>query len=263
MNEVELLFTEILHCNKADLYLNRGLPIDQAKSRQISSALERRIKGEPIQYILRKTEFMGLDFVVDRNVLIPRPETEILVETVLDLGRRLWAVGDRPRILDMGTGSGCIAVSLAKLLNNVKVTAIDISEKALRIAKENARLNNVEIEFMQGDLFDAYGLQPISYDLIVSNPPYIPGKDIDNLQPQIQYEPRIALNGGEDGLDFYRQIIKESAGFMRKGGFLIMEMGFEQCAKIREIFKLQGGFDIINIVRDYNNIERVAVARYG
>jgi len=259
MNEIELLFTELLNCNRLDLYLNEGLRLDRDKSGLISSVLKRRISGEPIQYILGKTEFMGLEFRLNRDVFIPRPETEILVETAIKIvhGSRFMVHG----ILDLCTGSGCIAVSLVKFIKNVRVTATDISNEALEIAKQNALLNNVEVNFLQSNLFVNHELRTMNYELIISNPPYISTTDIKNLAPEIKYEPRIALDGGKDGLGFYRKIINQSPYYLKEGGFLIMEMGFNQKEAIKNIFQNSGNFQIIEIIKDYNNIDRVIVAR--
>lgn len=185
----------------------------------------------------------------------------MLVETIvkLVLGIRCLVFG--ANILELGTGSGCIAVSLAKFLPGAKITATDISREALEVAKENTILNNVEINFLQGDLFNTYNLKPNTYDLIVSNPPYIPTKEIRGLEAEVQYEPRLALDGAEDGLDFYRRLIKDSPAYLKKGGFLIMEMGFGQAEAIKNIFQSAGNFAIIEVVKDYSNIERVVVVR--
>ena len=260
MNETELLFTQILNCTRSDLYLNKEIYLNKEKSSKISAALKRRLSREPIQYILGNTEFMGLGFIVNKDVFIPRPETEILVETVLKLTPNTEHRTPNFHILDLGTGSGCIAVSLAKFLPAVKVTAFDISDKALKIARKNARLNNVKIEFMKQDFTD--NRQPITekFDIIVSNPPYIPGPDIDGLQPEVRYEPRIALDGGRDGLEFYRKIIKYAPRYLKKHGYLVMEMGFRQRDYIEDIIRLLGGLKIKEVVKDYSGIDRVIVA---
>lgn len=258
MNEAELLFTELLNCDRASLYLNRGSILNKKKLFSVSSALKRRIKGEPIQYIMGKTEFMGLEFKVTPDVLIPRPETEILVEAAIKITR---LIGEEVRILDLGTGSGCIAVSLAKLLPKVKVTATDISPEALKVALENARANNVDIDFFQGDLFDTCNLTPITYDLIISNPPYIRSSEIKKLQPEVQYEPPIALDGGKEGLDFYKRIINDAQRYLKKKGFLILEIGFDQKDDLKKNLQNSGYFEIIEAINDYNNIDRVVVAK--
>ena len=265
MNEAELLFTEIFNCDKVSLYLNKDFSLDKEKSSLLSSVLQKRIKGEPIQYILGKSEFMGLEFKVTPSVLIPRSETEILVETVLKIVRQFASLPVRQlRILDLGTGSGNIAISLAKYLPQAEIYATDISNNALDIARANAKLNKVEnkIKFVFSNLFTAYSLQCLTvYSLIVSNPPYIPTAEINNLQPEITYEPRMALDGGKDGLDFFRRIIGQAPEYLKEGGFLIMEMGFKQAQAIKNIFQNSGNFEIIEVIKDYNNIERVVVAK--
>jgi len=261
MTETELLFTEILKCSRPDLYLNRNLHLDKDSASFISLALRRRISGEPLQYILGKTEFMGLEFRITPDVFIPRPETELLVEEVVKIVSCAMCHVSSVNILDIGTGSGCIAVSLAKSLPGACIDAMDISEKALEIAKSNAKLNNVNINFIKSDLFASRELGIASYDIIVSNPPYIPTPEIDKLQPEISYEPRIALDGGEDGLNYYRRIISEAAPYLHTRGLLIMEIGCAQLNKIKDIFKKQGNFKIQEVVKDYNSINRVVVAR--
>jgi release factor glutamine methyltransferase len=263
MTEAELLFTQILNCDKLSLYQNRNSPLGKEKLSFISSVLKRRIAGEPIQYILGKTEFMGLEFKVTPDVLIPRQETEILVETALkqisDLRSQISVVN----ILEIGTGSGNIAVSLAKHLPGAKICACDISAKALDIARANVRINRVDdsINFIQSDLFASYDLRPTAYDLIISNPPYVTAQEIDNLQPEIKYEPRIALDGGGDGLDFYRRIASQAPEYLKEDGLLILEMGFGQAGSIKNILKISENFEIIEVVRDYNGLDRVIVAR--
>ena len=270
MNEVELLFMDVLNCDRLSLYLNRDLKLDKDKTHLLSEALRRRATGEPIEYILGKTEFMGLNFKVTPDVLIPRPETEILVETVLKYTTRTPGYLDtktprhqdtRLNILDIGTGSGCIAVSLAKLLPNVGITATDISQAALEVAFENARINNVEVKFVLSDLFVRSTEYRVQYDIIVSNPPYIATDEIDKLQPEIGYEPRIALDGGEDGLGFYRRIVALAPDFLKQKGFLIMEIGFKQKRAVEGIFKNSAGLKILKVIKDYNNINRVIVAQ--
>ncbi len=270
MNETELLFTDILNCNRLSLYLNKDIFLDKAKSSLVSGVLKRRIHGEPIQYILGKTEFMGLEFKVTPDVFIPRPETEILIEKVLETVTRptLWCGCPESqvtslKIMDIGTGSGNIAVSLAKFLPEAKICATDISDTAIEIARTNSQLNRVEsrIRFIQADLFTTYELQLMTYDIIVSNPPYISTAEIDVLQPEIKYEPYTALDGGKDGLDFYRRIIDKAPSYLKKGGFLIMEMGFNQKGAIKNIFQKSGYFEIIEFVKDYNNIDRIVIAK--
>jgi len=261
MDEAELLFTHILDSDRLSLYLDRDRPLGKDKSGFVSRVLKRRISGEPLQYILGEVEFMGLDFKVTPDVFIPRPETEVLVETILkqipDPG---WGY-PKTAVLDLGTGSGCIAISLAKFLNNTKITATDISERALKIASANAALNRGELDFRKGNLFQDARLELDSYDLIVSNPPYIPSGEFKYLQPEIKFEPSIALDGGSDGLDFYRRIIAQSPLYLKGGGLLIMEIGLRQAQAIKDILEGSLNFAIMAIVKDYNNMDRVVVAK--
>ena len=262
MNEAELLFSQALGCQRPDLYINKDKYLSREKSAFISAVLKRRIKGEPIQYILGKTEFMGLEIKVNKSVLIPRPETEVLVETALRLIPRLCSL--RPRrlkILDLGTGSGCIGIALAKYLTDPIIDASDLSDAALGVARENAKLNNAKINFIQSDLFTSHKLQVTSYDIIISNPPYIAEGQIKKLQPELQFEPNMALNGAGDGLDFYRRIVLCAPGYLKIGGLLILEMGFGHAPALEEIFNKPGLLEVIEIVKDYNNIDRVIVLR--
>jgi len=260
MHEAELLFTDILKCSRSSLYLNKHLVLNKAQSKAISSVLKKRIYGYPLQYILGKTEFMGLEFKVTPAVLIPRPETEVLVEKIIEIVHSQQSIVHR--ILDMGTGSGCIAISLAKILAGIKVEAVDISEEALAVARENARLNGVEVNFTQSDLFSSPKLRTERYELIASNPPYVSHPQFSSLQPEIRYEPRRALDGGRDGLDFYRRILSASGGHLNKNGFLVMEIGFDQRQAIENIIRRSGRFTIKETVKDYSGIERIIVAQY-
>ena len=263
MTEAELLFTDLLKCNRIDLYSRRPGVLGKSQLRLISSALKRRAKGEPLQYILGKQEFMGFEFKVNPGVVIPRPETELLVEAIIKLANRLSHIANRRRILEIGTGSGCIAVSLAKLLPQVAITATDISEKALEVAKNNASLHYVDkrIEFIQSDLFATCDMRHATCDIIVSNPPYIVSGEIDNLASEIGYEPRIGLDGGRDGLDFYRRIIAGSLKHLQPGGFLALEIGLNQRRPVESILKKRKDFSVYRIIRDYNNIERIIIAQ--
>jgi release factor glutamine methyltransferase len=264
VNETELLFTKILNCDRNSLYLRKEVALDKKKQLMISSVLKRRSNGEPIQYILGESEFMGLNFKVNGDVLIPRPETEILVETAVRIAnglshpacRQAGMAYSKTSILDLGTGSGCIAI---------EITGVDISEEALAVAKQNAIINNVsdKIKFLKSDLFNASAIRHKPYAICVSNPPYIRSSQINELSPEIQFEPRIALDGGEDGLDFYRKIISNAHIYLEEAGYLILEMGFGQHVKVRKIIQNSLNFEIIEVVKDYNNIDRVIVAKNG
>lgn len=257
MNEAELVLTHLLNCDRLSLYLNQDTDLGKDKSLLVSSILKRRIKGEPVQYILGATEFMGLEFKVDKRVLIPRPETEILVGAAIEM---IKAKGIRsPEILDLGTGSGCIAVSLAKHIPDCKITAIDISLEALEVASRNAYLNQAQIEFIRSDLFAALGSQ--RFDLIISNPPYVSTQELNTLAKEISFEPVLALEAGFDGLDFYRRIISQAAGYLKEGGLLAFEVGQNQASRVRDMLRAQEKFDDVSIIKDYNNIQRVVIAK--
>ncbi|MCM8797404.1 MAG: peptide chain release factor N(5)-glutamine methyltransferase [Candidatus Omnitrophica bacterium] len=262
MNEAELLFSELLGLNRFSLYQRRSLKLGRTIGRISSLILRSRASGAPLQYTLGKVEFMGLEFKVTPSVFIPRPETEILVEQTLQIIRRfLNAQIHKPKILDLGTGSGCIAVSLAKVFPNLDIDAVDISQEALAVARENAMLNKAQVNFFKSDLFSSWRLTDARYDIIVSNPPYITRDQIRNLQPEIQYEPVIALDGGGDGLDLYRRISAEGLNHLVEHGMLILEIGYGQSKSVENILQERNFFEIIEIVKDYNNIERVIIAK--
>jgi len=259
MNEAELLFTEIFNCDRLSLYLNKDSILEKDKSDLVCSVLKKRISGVPLHYLLGKIEFMGLDFKVTPDVLIPRPETEILVENVIRLARNSgYSPSD---ILDMGTGSGCIAVSLAKSLSGIKIWAADISLQALDVARANAVNHKLEINFVQSDLFNADALKKTRYDIIVTNPPYIARNELKKLSAEIQHEPALALDAGEDGLDFYRRMTFESPEYLKEGGFLLMEIGLNQLGPVKNIFLKSPSLKIIQVIKDYSGIDRVVVAR--
>ena len=195
--------------------------------------IEKLTTGVPLQHITHSQEFMKMDFFVDENVLIPRSDTEILVEEVINISKKIKA----KKILDLCTGSGAIAISLAKYIENSEITAVDISKKALEIARTNAKNNDVEnqITFVESDLFK--NLKEDKYDVIVSNPPYIKREVIKKLNKDVQKEPIIALDGGYDGLDFYRKIINESEKYLKFNGYLCFEIGYDQKEDVIGIIK--------------------------
>ena len=193
--------------------------------------IEKLAKGVPLQHITHTQEFMKMNFYVDENVLIPRPDTEILVEEVINIARKM----DKPKILDLCTGSGAIAISIAKNVPNADVYAIDISEKALNIADKNAHRLEAKLKFIKSDLFK--NLKNMKFDIIVSNPPYIKKEDIKFLSEDVQKEPQIALDGGYDGLDFYRKISKQAIDYLKFGSFLCFEIGYDQKEEVTEIIE--------------------------
>lgn len=213
--------------------------------------LNRRASGEPFAYITGTKEFMKLNFIVNKSVLIPREDTEILVLEALKQGKT--------KILDLCTGSGCIAISLAKYLNNAEVDASDISTRALSVAKKNAKLNEVNVNFIHSDLFESLNKK---YDLIISNPPYIRKSEIKSLQKEVKKEPIRALDGGESGLDFYERIINESVNFLNEKGIIMFEIGYDQAKDVSSLLK-KNNFKKIKKVKDLSNYDRVIIAERG
>lgn len=212
---------------------------------------DRRAVREPLQYILGETEFMGLTFHVEPGVLIPRADTEILVEKAL-----AW-MKPGARVLDIGTGSGAIAVSLAKLGRQAQVTAVDVSDRALEIARRNAERNGAAVEFVKSDCFSA--LKGRKYDMIVSNPPYISADEMRGLMPEVTREPELALFGGADGLDFYRRISLEAPEYLNEGGCLLFEIGWLQKDAVSALVKAHIGEPFA--LRDYGQNWRVVGAK--
>ena len=216
-------------------------------------------QGEPIEHITHQKEFMKLNFYVDENVLIPRQDTEILVEEVIGIAKKIKA----KKILDLCTGSGAIAVSLAKYLENIEITALDISGKALDIAIANAKNNHVQdkITFVESDLFKNLGQE--KYDIIVSNPPYIKKKEIETLDREVRKEPIIALDGGEDGLEFYREIVNKGYEYLKYGGYICLEIGYDQKEEVIQIIKNKNQYIKMYCKKDLFDNDRVIVTQLG
>ena len=229
----------------------KEMPEDELEAYE--AIIARREKREPMQYILGSVGFMGLDFHVEPGVLCPRPDTEILCEEAL---RRLKPGA---RVLDIGTGSGAIAVSLAKLGKDVSVTAVDISDTALAVAKDNAERNGAQVRFVRSDCFAA--LEGETFDMIVSNPPYINSMEMAELMPEVRREPELALFGGEDGLDFYRRISREAGAYLNEGGCLIFEIGWKQKDDVSALLAQHIGEPFA--LKDYGDNWRVVGAIKG
>ena len=259
MTEAELVLTHVLDCDRLSLYLNKDIYLDRNKSALISEILKRRIANEPLQYILGLTEFMGYTFKVDQRALIPRAETEILISSTLEKLKSIRKVTPL-KILDLGTGSCCISVCLAKLLPQALIQATDLSLAALQLAKENANLHKVKIKFLYSNIFSAFKKNQENFDLIISNPPYITTKELSGLAKEISFEPRLALEAGMDGLDFYRSIISQAGFYLNRNGLLAFEVGADQAQRVSGICAKQN-FDVLDVIKDYNNIKRVVIAK--
>ena len=221
--------------------------------------VEKLIQGTPIQHITKAQEFMKLNFFVNEDVLIPRQDTEVLVEEVLEITKRLT----RPNILDLCTGSGAIAISIAKYAQNANLYASDISKKALKVAKQNARNNGVEdrINFIESDLFNS--IPKMKFDIIVTNPPYIRRGDIPKLDKEVQNEPKIALDGGIDGYDFYRKISNKAYEYLKYNGYLCMEIGYDQKEFVMDILEYEKRYSKTYSKKDLYDNDRIIVTRIG
>lgn len=254
--EAEYLLAYALNYSRKEILLDPDKVLETYEVRRFTDYIYRRGMREPAHYIIGEVEFRGHIFKVNNNVLIPRPETELLVEEAVK------SVGKGLTVLDLCTGSGCIAISIAKELPLCKVYAVDISDRAIKIAQENAQMNSVgdRVTFLTGDLFSAVehiGLNG-KIDLIVSNPPYVSNIEMNELQPEIKnYEPALALYGGEDGLDFYRRIVHEAPSYLSPGGDLMMELGYGEAEGVRSLFENEKFFTGIEIIKDLAGIDRV------
>lgn len=292
-NNAWLLFEYVFDMKRHQYFMkmNDSVADDRAVVR-FRECVARRAEHIPVQYITGTQDFMGLTFKVNENVLIPRQDTEILVENVLKVVKQMRSVSAREidvlhslqmaheqkkpagdkvcnsdrceniRILDMCTGSGCIAISVSRL-ENVEATAVDISENALKVAKENAKkLGADRVNFIQSDLFEKINMnngveQSQRYDIIVSNPPYIPTKVVDGLLPEVrEHEPRLALDGTDDGLEFYRRITEESVKYVKENGWLMYEIGCEQGEAVKKLM-MDKGYEEVNIIKDLAGLDRV------
>lgn len=257
--KVKMLLSDILGKEKEYLLIHDNEELSQDVLDNFYAKLNRLKDEEPIQYILNKQEFMGFEFYVDENVLIPQPDTEILVEEVVDISKKINNNSNELRVLDMCTGSGAIAISLSKLIENASVSASDISDGALNVAKENAIKNLVKIEFYKSDLFNDIS-KNVKFDIIVSNPPYIQTEVIKGLSKEVQSEPFIALDGGEDGLVFYREIIKNAKDYIVEDGYLALEIGYDQKESVTNLLR-ENGYKNIYSKTDLAGNDRVVVGQ--
>jgi len=289
--QAELLLAHVLKLPRMKLYLNFERVLTDSETNSFRELVKRRAQREPLQHITGSTSFCGFEIAVNRHVLVPRPETEVLAELGWQfLGRADLPVGqgNEKTALDFGTGSGCIAIALAAKAPAAKILAIDVSPEALEIAKQNAAKNNVadRIEFLQGDSLQSlvgrvtpgapfaepaerrarsdapYPAQDaVTFDLIISNPPYIPTAEIATLEPEVRdYDPRGALDGGRDGLDFYRRFAAEARPFLKRGGKIMLEFGDGQAAAIQNIFTAQNWI-VEAIGEDYTQRQRILIAK--
>jgi len=258
--EARLLLAGAAEKSTAELLRDMSLYTSRSYEKKVRQLLGRRLEGEPIAYITGSWEFYGFPFKVDRSVLIPRIDTELLVKEAEQSlnGRKMDA-----RVLDLGCGSGCVGIAIAKLLPKTQIVLLDVSEKAIRKARENAVLNRASerVSFITADIKDGPPMMIGSFDLLVSNPPYIPTIEILELEGSVRdYEPIWALDGGEDGLDFYREIFSRWLSVIRPGGEIMVEVGEDQALKVEELMRLSGLYDVES-VRDTRGVLRVVKAK--
>lgn len=261
--DAELLLAEVLGVERIDLYINFDQPLNPDEVDRYRELIRRRSQGEPVAYILGRAHFRDLTLKVGSAVLVPRPETEHVVEAALALlVERDWSTGP-PRVLDLGTGSGAIALAIAAAWPDAAICAVDNSEPALRIAEENAAASALSssVSFHHSDLFD--DLDPVdTFDLIISNPPYIAADEWESLPVDVrEFEPQEALFGGADGLDYYRRIIAEAHQFLKPDGSLILEVGYRQAGDVQRLLEESGGYRQTSVGQDYAGHDRVVIAR--
>ncbi|KRQ87753.1 Release factor glutamine methyltransferase [Caloramator mitchellensis] len=258
-HEAEILIGHVLNKDKLYLYCNPDEKLTDEQKSKLENALSQRISGRPLQYIIGYWEFYGNKFLVKEGVLIPRPDTEVLVEKALELIKDIKC----PRIIDIGCGSGAISISIAKERDGSQVFAVDIEDVPLELTKQNAILNKVDdrVKVVKSNLLSAFDENSFeSFDLIVSNPPYIKDEEIATLMDEVRkFEPITALSGGVDGLYFYREITSQSKKFLKKGGFIAYEIGHNQGEEVKTIL-YQNGFDEIKLYKDYAGLDRVVTA---
>ena len=257
--DADLLLGHILDLRREQLYMERERCLNSKQQEEYREVISRRAKREPLQYILKHQEFMGLEFYVDSRVLIPRADSEILIERVLEL-KTSWTPrenGAKPQIVDICTGSGALAISIAHYWPEARVVGTDLSTDALEVARYNSRKLGVQVEWRQGDF-----LAPIReerWDLIISNPPYIGNQEYTELAPEIFQEPKMAFVAGDDGLDYYRDLAREARSLLKLDGKILLEIGWKQGDRVKEFF-WQQGFDT-QVFKDYGGRDRVVFAR--
>lgn len=254
--DAKLLLEFVMGTDRNYLFAHGDAAVSEEKAEQYQTFIEKRAAHIPLQYLTGVQEFMGLEFYVNEHVLIPRQDTECLVEEAM------LEIMDGMKVLDMCTGSGCILISLMKYKNELSGTAADVSEDALIVARKNAAHHGVSIEFVNSDLFAALPVPKIKFDAIVSNPPYISSDVVDTLTEEVrEHEPRLALDGKKDGLFFYRSISEQAGSYLVHGGKLLFEIGFDQGAQVKALLR-EHGFDSVRIAQDLSGNDRVVCGTY-
>lgn len=253
--KAKMLVSNVLKRSKEYLMINEKEEISESNFNKIKEDVVRLSKGKPIQYVIGKQEFFGLDFLVNESVLIPQPDTEILVEETISLVKQIKA----NKLLDLCTGSGAIAISIAKNVEITNIVATDISKTALEIAKKNCENNGIEnIKLLHSDVFESINEK---FNIIVSNPPYIKTNVIETLSAEVKSEPHIALDGGQDGLEFYKKIINEAYEYLEKDGYLCLEIGYDQKEEVIKLAKLSKKYNKIYSKKDLSENDRIIVCQ--
>ena len=257
--DAEILLASCLGVERTGLFRDMNRPLAPRDLRSFNGLVGRRLQGEPVAYIIGRKEFWSLDLKVSPAVLVPRPETEILVQVVLETARRLGTVS--PRILEVGTGSGAISIVLARELESARIVSTDLSSEALGIARENAASHGVtsRLSFLACNLLEPFRG---SFDMIVSNPPYLSESEYESLPDEVRdFEPKGALLAGPEGTEFHRAMIRHAGAYLNDGGWLFLEIGFDQKDAVSTLFVQSGYYDAVRFTRDYAGIERVVAAR--
>ncbi len=256
--DAEILLGHVLGKSRIYLYTEVKQIVDRAELSAYKELIQKRVAGFCAAVLVGKREFMGLSFVVNEHVLVPRPDTEAWLETIIERYRNLPNIS----LLDLGTGSGAIAVSFLAFCKEARAIAVDCSEEALAVARENGTAAGVDkrIEWRCGDFLQAVGSEEI-FDVILSNPPYIPSAEIETLAPEVRHEPKTALDGGADGLDFYRILAKDAAAHLKEGGLLAVEVGAGEAPAVAALFAENPALSAAEILCDYGGIERAVCVR--
>ena len=251
-SDLEWLLACSLNKNRTQLHLLEK--INYAQNKKIQRAIKKRLKFIPISKIFHSANFYGLNFFVNKNVLSPRNETEIMVEQALQILKNI----KNPRVLDLCSGSGIIGITIKKKIQDAVVTCLDISKKALYVAKKNAKIHGADIKFVKSNMFEILKKEQ-SYDMIISNPPYIKTSDLASLDDEVKKnDPLIALNGGIDGLEFYKTISHNAQNYLKNDGVILVEIGFNQASQVKKLF--QNNFENIQVLKDYGGNDRVIIA---
>lgn len=263
--DAQILLSHLLDVDKIYLYTHNNDPVEKDTVEEFLKLIDLRKSRYPLQYLIGKQEFMGLDFYVKPGVLVPRPDTEVLVEKIIDLVEEgYFEDKEQITIADIGTGSGAITLSLAHFIKNAFLYSVDISEDALEVAKENCKTHSLEgrVRFLKGSMLEPLIEEGLigEIDLLVSNPPYIPTGVIEGLQREVStFEPKLALDGGEDGLDFYRELVDRSSKVMASKSIIAFEIGYDQGESVKNLLLAKGEFKNIEIITDLSGNDRVVI----